>query len=100
MPPGPPTNLEVTGKTTTTLVISWSNPEFTGFSPIASFRVRITGAGEENSVTFNGDATTTVYTVESLTPFNVYTLHLYVRSAAGLESQSAEVRDSTLSLSE
>ena len=99
VPPGPPTNLMVTGRTTTTLTISWSNPDFDGFSPIASFRVEVIWEGDDFPFTFAGDAGTTQFTVEDLRPFTEHTLRLFVSNAVMLEGEAAEVVGTTVSLS-
>ena len=96
--PGPPTNLQVTGQTTTTLSISWTNPTFNGFSDIASFRVLATGRGNTFPYTFNGDENTTTFTLTEILPFTNYTVRLFVRNAVGLEGQPAETMGMTDSL--
>ena len=98
LPPGPPTNLQVTGQTTTTLSISWTNPTFNGFSDIASFRVQVTERGSTFPYTFNGDEDTTTFTLTGLLPFTNYTVRLFVRNAVGLEGQPAETIGMTDSL--
>ena len=98
VPPGPPTNLQVTGQTTTTLSISWTNPTFNGFSDIASFRVQATGRGNTFQYTFNGDEDTTTFTLTGLLPFTNYTVRLFVSNAVGLEGQPDETMGMTDSL--
>ena len=98
VPPGPPTNLQVTGQTTTTLSISWTNPTFNGFSDIASFRVQVTERGSTFPYTFIGDEETTTFTLTGLLPFTNYTVRLFVRNAVGLEGQPAETTGMTDSL--
>ena len=95
VPPGPPTNLQVTEQTATTLSISWTNPTFNGFSDIASFRVQVTGRGKNTSNSFDGDEDTTTYKVKMLQPFTNYTVRLFVRNAVGLEGQPAETTGMT-----
>ena len=99
VPPGPPTNLMVTGRTTTTLTISWSNPDFNGFSPIASFRVEVIWEGDDFNRTFPGDAGTTQFIVVGLRPFTEHTLRLFVSNAVMLEGEAAEAVGTTVSLS-
>ena len=98
VPPGPPTNLQVTGQTTTTLSISWTNPTFNGFSDIASFRVQVTERGSTFPYTFNGDDDTTTFTLTGLLPFTNYTVRLFVRNAVGLEGQPAKTAGMTDSM--
>ena len=101
VPPGVPSDLRVTGRATESLTISWTNPDFTGFASIASFRVTITGgAGAERTDVIKGDEMLTGHTVSSLSPLTHYNLSLTVVNDAGLESLPSVVQESTLSLSE
>ena len=104
MPPGPPTDLQVTGQTATTLSISWTNPTFNGFSDIASFSVQVIERGKNTSNiergkntsnSFDGDEDTTTYEVEMLQPLTNYTVRLFVRNAVGLEGEPAETMGMT-----
>ena len=95
VPPGPPTNLQVTGQTATTLSISWTNPTFNGFSDIATFRVQTTGKGNTSQHNFEGDENTTTFTLTELIPITNYTVRLFVRNAVGLEGESAETMGMT-----
>ena len=89
----------VTERTTTTLTISWSNPDFDGFSPIASFRIEAMWEGADFDRTFAGDAGTTQFTVGDLRPFTEHTLRLFVSNAVMLEGESDEAVGTTVSLS-
>ena len=100
VPPGPPANLQVTGQTIESLSISWTNPTFDGFSPIASFRVQVIAIGNVVGFSrdFAGDASTTSHTLGALSPFTQFTLRLFVINEVELEGQSAETTGMTDSL--
>ena len=74
VPSDPVSDLEVIERTTDSLTLSWTNPHFTGFAPITSFRVRITGGETERSEAFDGDETLTEHTVSSLSPLSLLTV--------------------------
>ena len=100
MPPGPPTDLGVVedSETTTSLSISWTNPVFSGFSEIASFRLRLTSRHLEIIRDIPGDATTMTTNLDNLRPFTAYTIRLSVRNAVGLEGEAAITTGMTDSL--
>ena len=100
VPPGPPTGLQVTGQTVASLTISWTNPTFDGFSPIASFRVQVIAEGNVVGFSrdFTGDASTTSRTLGALSPFTRFTLRLFVINEVELEGESAETTGMTDSL--
>ena len=100
VPSDPVSNLEVIERTTDSLTLSWTNPHFTGFASITSFRVIITGGGPERSEAFGGDETLTEYTVSSLSPLSFYTISLSAVNDAGLQSLPVIVQESTRSLSQ
>jgi hypothetical protein len=99
LPPGPPTNFQVTGQTNVSLDLSWTNPDFNGFSPIASYRVQVIASG--NTVGFSRDlnvpAGATQGTLTLLDPFTQYTLRLFVTNEVGLEGDFDETTGMTLS---
>ena len=99
VPPGPPTDFQVTGRTNVSLDLSWTNPAFDGFSPIASYRVQIIASG--NTVGFSRDlivaAGATQGTLTLLDPFTQYTLRLFVTNVVDLEGDFDETTGMTLS---
>ncbi|CAI8019635.1 Titin [Geodia barretti] len=98
LPSDPVSDLEVIERATDSLTLSWTNPHFTGFASITSFRVIITGGGPEGSEAFGGDETLTEYTVSSLSPLSFYTISLSAVNDAGLQSLPVIVQESTRSL--
>ena len=92
----------VVERTSESLLIQWENPAFTGFSPIAGFRVNILNekTSVTDEVTFSGDASTTQYNITDLSPFTNYSIELYVRNEVNLEGEAGTVREATMSLSE
>ena len=92
VPPGPPTGLQVVpdSETLNSLTISWTNPDFNGFSEIAGFTVNLTSRQPYDIIRdIPGDATTTTANLDSLPPFTLYTIQLSVRNAVGLEGEAA-----------
>ena len=102
--PDTATNLQIIpdSETTQSLGISWTNPDFTGFSEISEFRLFIISSNNPGSFnrTFPGTAGMMDYTVNSLSPFTEYTIELFVRNEAGLEGGGVTTTGMTLSLSE
>ena len=104
VPPDRATNLQIIpdSETTQSLGISWTNPDFTGFSEISIYRLFIFSS--KNQVGFNqtfaGTAGMMDYTIESLSPLTEYTIELFVRNVAGLEGVGVTTTGMTLSLSE
>ena len=102
VPPGPPTNFVVIGETSESLDLSWTNPEFDGFSPIASYRVQVIPSGNGNAEGFsrvlNVPAGATQGTLSRLAPSTFYTLRLFVTNEVGLEGDFAETTRMTLSI--
>ena len=89
----------MTGQTNETLDLSWTNPDFNGFSPIASYRVQVIASG--NTVGFSRDlnvpAGSTQGRLTLLDPFTQYTLRLFVTNEVGLEGDFDETMGMTLS---
>ena len=89
----------MTGQTNVSLDLSWTNPAFNGFSPIASYRVQVIASG--NTVGFSRDlnvpAGATQGTLTLLDPFTQYTLILFVTNEVGLEGDFDETMGMTLS---
>ena len=100
VPPDPPHELKVVEKTTSTIKISWKNPDFTGFASITSFRIKISDGETERSDEFEGNQLLTEYTALSLSPLTFYTISLFVVTDAGLQSLPGMVQEMTVSLSE
>ena len=104
VPPDTATNLQIIpdSETTQSLGISWTNPDFTGFSEISEFRLFIISSNNPGSFnrTFPGTAGMMDYTVNSLSPLTEYTIELFVRNEAGLEGGGVTTTGMTLSLSE
>ena len=102
--PDTATNLQIIpdSETAQSLGISWTNPDFTGFSEISKFRLFITSSKNPDGFnrTFAGTAGMMDYTIESLSPFTEYTIELFVRNEAGLEGAGVTTTGMTLSLSE
>lgn len=78
MPPTAPTNLTVTGTTSTTVSLSWT---------ASTDNFGVTGYRIFNGSTPAGTSTTTTFTVGSLTPSTNYTFTVRAFDAAGNESQ-------------
>ena len=99
VPPGPPTDFVVTGQRSESLELSWTNPDFDGFSPIASYRVQVIPSGNADgfSRVLNVPAGTTQGTMAFLDPSSEYTLRLFVTNEVGLEGDFAETTGMTLS---
>ena len=89
----------MTGQTNESLDLLWINPDFDGFSPIASYRVQVISSG--NVVGFsrnlNVPAGSTQGTLSLLDPFTDYTLRLFVTNEVGLEGNFSETTGMTLS---
>ncbi|CAI8012050.1 Titin, partial [Geodia barretti] len=100
VPPGPPTCLGVVAdsETTTSLSISWTNPVFSGFSPIDGFTVNLTSRHLDIVRGIPGNATTMTANLDSLRPFTAYTIRLSVRNAVELEGEAAVTTGVTDSL--
>ena len=101
VPPGPPTGLVVVedSETTISLSISWTNPVFSGFSPIDGFTVNLTSRHLDIVRGIPGNATTMTANLDSLRPFTAYTIRLSVRNAVELEREAAVTTGVTDSLS-
>ena len=102
VPPGAPTNFVVTGQTTESLDLSWTNPDFDGFSPITSYRVLVINSRTfvVSSVILNVPAGATQGTVALLDPSTEYTLQLSITNEVGLEGEFAETTGMTLPIRE
>ena len=102
VPPGPPTNFVVTGQTTESLDLSWTNPDFDGFSPIASYRVLVINSRTlvSSSVILNVPAGATQGTVALLDPSTEYTLQLSITNEVELEGEFDETTGMTLPIRE
>ena len=100
VPPGPPTGLGVVedSETTMSLSISWTNPVFSGFSPIDGFTVNLISRHPDNVREIPGDATTMTANLDNLSPFTAYTIRLSVGNAVGLEGEAAVTTGMTDSL--
>ena len=99
VPPGPPTDFQVTGQTNVSLDFSWTNPVFSGFSPIASYRVQVNSSGNVSGFfrDLNVSAGATQGTLQMLDPLTEYTLRLFVTNEVGLEGDPDETTGMTLS---
>ena len=104
VPPDTATNLQIIpdSETTKSLGISWTNPDFTGFSEINEFCLFLTSSKNTDGFnrTFASTAGMMDYTIESLSPLTEYTIELFVRNEAGLEGGGVTTTGMTLSLSE
>ena len=95
--PTSPGNLMVSEVTINSLLISWTTPEFDGFSPLEKFRANVTGTGVDE-FTKEADAVDTQLNITDLTPFTFYTIQLFAINEVGLESVPAVVSNTTVSL--
>ena len=100
MPPSSPSDLEVVSSTAESLLLAWTTPDFTGFSPLAGVRVAVreesSGSLVDNLMLEGPIAS---YNVTSLQPLRDYAVDIYIRNQAGLEGELATVLGRTASLS-
>ena len=99
VPPAIPTNLTVIARTSESLLLNWTNPQFTGFSGVAGYRLRVTSDTEPQMERML-DGLATTYNLTELRPLQQYTVSVYVRNQAGLEGVPATTTAHTASLSE
>ena len=80
VPPDPPSGLEVTDQTTTTLSLQWTN-RGDGLSPITGIEIEYQIQGTGGGVTETISEVVEEFTLENLVPFSTYDIQVFVVNA-------------------
>ena len=98
VPPGPASNLQVTGRSTETFDLTWNNPDFNGNSSLTGIRIEYQISGSSD-VMNTSIGVVEMATLTDLRPFTNYSISVLVLNAVG-PSDPESITDRTDSLCE